>query len=84
MPSMVVFRGEVCWLDSAYATWVISDEIAQQNASILFQLIAVESASVGGKHRAALVPNRLFIFLPSSIDHSDSEWSQGISNGKRL
>lgn len=82
MDVMVIFRGEVCWMKSAHIAQSFLGENQDTNFGILYEVIAIESASVKGRYRGSFVNLSLFRFLPSSIDFSNSEWSQGVKNGK--
>ena len=82
MITSVFFRGEMCWVENVYIVQSFTDETQNANDEILFELVAVESASVGGRYRSAVAKLSAFAFLPSSMDFSTSEWSTGVSNGQ--
>jgi len=82
MTQIVMFRGEQCWIGSIYSITSTLEENSENLPHVLFELISVESASVGGRHRQNLAPMGRFLFLPSSIDFETSEWSIGVSNAK--
>lgn len=82
MSKMVVFRGEICWLESIHEGFDLTREDPYGQSSILFELVPVEGAVINNRYRRALVGTGAFKFLPSSIDFSDSEWSVGVSNGQ--
>jgi len=81
MPTMVVFNGQICWLNRGYSVEILETETSSGVSQFVFELVAVESASVKGRYRGAYVKVGSFAFLPSSIQFEDSEWSQGVSNG---
>jgi len=77
----VVFNGEICWLNGGYSVQILDAETLRTSPEIVFELVAVESASVKGHYRGSFVKSGHFVFLPSSIKFEDSEWSQGVSDG---
>jgi len=80
MATMVIFNGQVCWLNTGYSVQVLSGDETDPGYGLVFELVAVESASVRGRYKGAFVKTDSFLFLPSSIQFEDSEWSQGVSN----
>jgi len=82
MTQIVMFRGQQCWINGIFSAGLVTDEIQDGQLTILFELIAVESASVTGTYKGSMAPMGSFAFLPSSIDFENSEWSVGVSNGK--
>lgn len=81
METMVIFRGEVCWVERVFSAEVFSSEIASKTGDIFFGLVPVESASIRGGRGETITKMGEFSFLPSGMDFSDSEWSAGVSNG---
>lgn len=81
MTTIVMFRGQQCWLNSGYQIQLVDPNNPVNLDEIYFELVAVESASVKGRYRGSFVGVGQFVFLPSSIDFENSEWSQGAANG---
>ena len=82
MSNIVIFRGEPSYVNAFYSVELMTGENLDISSKLLFELTPVESAAIGGKSRKQLVRLNAFIFLPSSMDYRESEWSIGVINGK--
>jgi len=79
---IVIFRGELSYVNAFYSVELMTRENLDISSEVLFEVAPVESASVNGISRKALVRLNAFIFVPSSMDYRESEWTIGVKNGK--
>lgn len=82
MVAMVMFNGAFYTVDRMSTIQLLGEDITEAVFTVLYELHPVEPAQPFLYYNCPLVPRGSFIFMPSSIDFSDSEWSQGVKNGK--
>jgi len=82
MSNVVMFRGELNYVNAFYSVELMTDENLDIESRVLFELTPVESAAVNGKSRKQFVRLNAFLFLPSSMDYRESEWSIGAQNAQ--
>lgn len=81
MSTNVMFKGEVYAITGMSSFTILNPEAEDPDFTILFNLEALEGAQPFSFTKVSLVPREAFVWLPSSINFEDSEWTQGKKSG---
>lgn len=81
MSTNVMFKGEVYAITGMSSFLTIGEKPEEETFTILFNLEAIEAARPFVFSRCIMVRREAFVWLPSSINFEDSEWTQGKQSG---